>query len=183
MKKKQWKDKGYKGSRYGAATPFLDSGHEHRVKNTETGEQRAIQVYSDQTLEDAVKTGNQWTEVNEPQNSGKLKDSKENASQVNAEFDKTIGKNPSVTQARKFSDKQIVTVLREAAREETTVRDLCRSHGISESRFYKWRRSYQEMSPEQVGRVRKLKAENVRLKDELAKLKTEIKILKRGSAK
>ena len=91
-------------------------------------------------MEDAIKTGNQWTEVKEQKNGGSLKDSKENASQINAEFDELSGKSPSVAQARKFSDKQIVAILREAAREETTIRDLCRSYGISESRFYTWRR-------------------------------------------
>ena len=183
MNKKKWKDQGYQGSRYAAATPFLDSGHEHRVQNTETGEQRAVQVYNDQTLEDAIKTGNQWTEIDEPQSGEKLKDSGENASQANAEFDKTSGKSHSPVQARKFSDKQIVAVLHEAAREETTVRDLCRSYGVSESRFYKWRRLYAGMSPEQVTEMRKLKAENVRLKDELAESKAELKILRKASAK
>ena len=183
MKKKQWKDQGYQGSRYAAATPFLDSGHEHRVQNTETGEQRAVQVYNDQTLEDAIKTGNQWTEIDEPQSGEKLKDSGENASQANAEFDKTSGKSHSPEQVRKFSDKQIVAILHEAAREETTIRDLCRSHGVSESRFYKWRRRYEGMSPEQVTRVRKLKAENVRLKDELAERKAVSKIGKKRRLK
>ena len=183
MVKKKWKDKGYKGSRYGTATPFLDSGHEHHVKNTETGEQRAIKVYSNQTLESAVKAGNQWTEVNEQKNSRKLKDSKENASQVNAEFDELSGKGPSAAQARKFSDQQIVAILHEAAHEEASIRDLCRSYGISESRFYKWRSRYGGMSLEQITEMRKLKDENIRLKHELAERVTELETLKKSSSK
>jgi len=183
MKRKQWKDKGYKGSSYGTATPFLDSGHEHDVENTETGERRSIQVRSDQTLGEAIEAGNQWTEVNGQINDKNSKDSAENAARVNAEFDKLSGKILPAAKEQGFTAKQIVALLQEAARKETTIRDLCRSYGISESRFYKWRRRYGGMSPEQVTRVRKLKAENVRLKDDLAEREAEIKILKKAAAK
>jgi hypothetical protein len=64
-KKQQWKDKGYKGTRFNAAMPFLNSGHEHFVTNEETGEQRTIQVYTDQTLDEAIETGEQWIQSEE----------------------------------------------------------------------------------------------------------------------
>jgi putative transposase len=169
MKKKQWRDKGYKGSRYGTATPFLDSGHEYEVENTETGERRSIQVRSDQTLGEAIEAGNQWTEVNEQINDKNSKDSAENAARVNAESDKLSGKIFSAANERDFTAEQIVAVLREAKRKETTIRDLCRSHGIGESRFYKWRNRYGGMSAEQVNRMRNLNDENARLKRELAR--------------
>jgi putative transposase len=165
MKKKQWKDKGYKGSRYGTATPFLDSGHEHDVKNTETGEQRSIQVRSDQTLGEAIEAGNQWTEVGGQINDKNSTDSRENAAQTNAESDKLSGITLPATEKQKFTAEQIVAILQEAVSRETTIRDLCRSHGISESRFYKWRGRYGGMSPEQVKETRKLKNENGRLKN------------------
>jgi hypothetical protein len=69
IKKQQWKDKGYKGTRFNAATPFLNSGHEHFVTNAETGEQRTIQVNSDQTLAQAIETGEQWIQNEEEKNS------------------------------------------------------------------------------------------------------------------
>lgn len=59
--KKVWKDKGYIGSSFNAALPFLDSGHEHQLVNTETGERRTIHVRSNQTLSEAIKNGKQWT--------------------------------------------------------------------------------------------------------------------------
>lgn len=161
MKKKLWKDKGYKGSPYGTATPFLDSGHEHDVKNTETGEQRSIQVHSDQTLGEAIKAGNQWTEVDEQKSDENFKVPQEKAARVNAESDKKSGKILHAGEERTFTDEQIAAVLQEAARRETTIRDLCRSHGISESRFYRWRRRHGGMSPEQVKEMRKLKNENL----------------------
>ncbi|HEY8559196.1 MAG TPA: transposase [Pyrinomonadaceae bacterium] len=173
MKKKQWKDKGYKGSRYGAATPFLDSGHEHDVENTETGERRSIQVRSDQTLGEAIDAGNQWTEVNQQINAKNSKDSAENAARVNAESDRLSGKILPAAEGRNFTAKQIVALLQEAARKETTIRDLCRSHGIGESRFYKWRSRYGGMSLEQVKEVRKHKNENGRGKSESAERETK----------
>jgi putative transposase len=173
MKKKQWKDKGYKGSRYGTATPFLDSGHEHDVENTETGERRSIQVRSDQTLGEAIDAGNQWTEVNEQVNDKNSKDPAENAARVNAESDKLSGKILPAAEERNFTARQIVALLQEAARKETTNRDLCRSYGIGESRFYKWRSRYGGKSPEQVKEMRKHKNENVRSKNEAAERETK----------
>jgi hypothetical protein len=40
----------------------LNSGHEHQLVNTETGEQRTIHVHSNQTLGEAITNGEQWTE-------------------------------------------------------------------------------------------------------------------------
>jgi hypothetical protein len=59
--KKLWKDKGYTGGSFNAATPFLDSGHEHQLVNTETKEHRTIHVRSNQTLTEAIKSDEQWT--------------------------------------------------------------------------------------------------------------------------
>lgn len=63
--KQQWKDEGYAGTPFNVAMPFLNSGHEHEVTNSATGEQRTIQVYSNQTLEEAIETEKQWLETGE----------------------------------------------------------------------------------------------------------------------
>ena len=60
-KKKNWKDKGYTGDSFNAATPFLNSGHEHQLVNTETKERRTIHVRSNQTLSEAINSDEQWT--------------------------------------------------------------------------------------------------------------------------
>lgn len=36
---------------------------------------------------------------------------------------------------RKFTDEQIVSILQEAAKNEKSIRDLCREKGISENTF------------------------------------------------
>lgn len=60
-KDKLWKDKGYVGKPFNVAMPFLNSGHEHQLVNTKTGERRTIHVRSNQTLGEAITNGEQWT--------------------------------------------------------------------------------------------------------------------------
>lgn len=38
----------------------------------------------------------------------------------------------------RFTEAQIIGILREAERGEKTVGELCRSHGVSEQTFYRW---------------------------------------------
>ncbi|WP_241186094.1 transposase, partial [Enterobacter asburiae] len=40
---------------------------------------------------------------------------------------------------KRFSDEQIISILREA---EVPARELCRKHAISDATFYTWRKKY-----------------------------------------
>ena len=42
----------------------------------------------------------------------------------------------------KFSEEQIISILREAVKGEQTITAICRAHSISENTFYKWRQKY-----------------------------------------
>lgn len=42
----------------------------------------------------------------------------------------------------KFSEEQIVKILRAAERGEQTIAAVCRTHGVHETTFYKWRRHF-----------------------------------------
>jgi putative transposase len=64
----------------------------------------------------------------------------------------------------KFSDDQIVAILREAASGGCTQAELCRRHGVSQNTFYVWRRKYGGVDQEDVRRLRDLEAENAALK-------------------
>jgi len=64
----------------------------------------------------------------------------------------------------KFSDDQIVAILREAASGVCTQAELCRRHGVSQNTFYVWRRKYGGVDQEDVRRLRDLEAENAALK-------------------
>jgi len=79
---------------------------------------------------------------------------------------------------KRFSDEQIVAVLREGAAGGTTIGEVCRKHGISEPTFYVWRRRFGAMPESEVRRLRELEKENARLKRLLAERDVEIDVMK-----
>jgi len=76
----------------------------------------------------------------------------------------------------RFTDSQIIAILKEA---ENGVRvpDLCRTHGMSDATFYKWRAKFGGMDASMMKRMKELEEENRRLKKMYAeeKLKSEIR--------
>ncbi len=64
----------------------------------------------------------------------------------------------------KFSEEQIIGILREATKGEQTIGAVCRAHSISENTFYKWRQKYGGMEVADAKRLRELEKENARLK-------------------
>ena len=75
----------------------------------------------------------------------------------------------------KFTDSQIIAILKEA---ESGIRvpDLCRTHGMSDATFYKWRAKFDGMDASMMKRMKELEEENRRLKKMYAeeRLKAEI---------
>ncbi len=83
----------------------------------------------------------------------------------------------------KFSEEQIVKILREAERGEQTIAAVCRAHGIAENTFYKWRQKFCGMEVSEARRLRELERENARLKRLLAEHCIEIDAMKEVIAK
>ena len=83
----------------------------------------------------------------------------------------------------RFSEVQIVRILRQADAGEKTVGQLCREHGISENTFYRWRRRYGGMGLPELRRQRQLEQENARLKRLLAERDLEVDALRELLAK
>ena len=83
----------------------------------------------------------------------------------------------------RMSPEQIVKVLQEAEKGETSVGDVCRKHKISEATYYRWRRVYGDMKVPEVKRLRELEQENGRLKRILAERDLEIDVMKEVLAK
>ncbi len=75
---------------------------------------------------------------------------------------------------RRFTEEQIITILREAATGEQTIGSVCRAHGISENTFYTWRKKYAGVDVAAVKRLRELEHENARLKRLLAERDLEL---------
>lgn len=79
---------------------------------------------------------------------------------------------------KRFSDEQIVGILREAEVDGQTIGEVCRGHGISAPTFYVWRRKFGHMPESAVKRLKELEKENVRLKRLLAERDVEVDVLK-----
>jgi putative transposase len=77
----------------------------------------------------------------------------------------------------KFTEEQILALLKEADTEEKTVTELCREHGIAESTYYKWRKQYRGMDVKQLKDYRRLIQENTRLKQLLADAMLKVEAL------
>ncbi|HVX85684.1 MAG TPA: transposase [Phycisphaerae bacterium] len=78
---------------------------------------------------------------------------------------------------KRFSDEQVVAILREAESEQKTVAEICRKRGVSEPTYYNWKRKFASMAEPEVRRLRELEKENVRLKRLLAERDVEIDVM------
>src|SRR5438132_2330563 len=65
--------------------------------------------------------------------------------------------------AKRFSEEQIIGVLKEAEAGAKT-KELCRRHGISETTFYNWKAKYAVMTVSEARRLKELEQENAKLK-------------------
>ncbi len=79
---------------------------------------------------------------------------------------------------KRFTEEQIVRILREAETRETPILEVCRRNGISEVTYYRWRRRFQGLSITEAKRLRELEKENTRLKQILATRDLEVDALK-----
>ena len=81
----------------------------------------------------------------------------------------------------RFSEEQMVAILREADR--TNVTEAARKNKVSEQTIYSWRKHFGELAPADIKRLRTLEAENARLKRLLAERDLDISVLKEINAK
>ena len=79
----------------------------------------------------------------------------------------------------RFSEEQIVAILREADR--TSVADAAKKHKVSEQTLYVWRKHFAGLAPADVKRLKALELENNRLKHVAAAQALDIAILKEAA--
>ena len=65
---------------------------------------------------------------------------------------------------KRHSEEQIIRILREAERNDTSVREVCRQHNITEQTLYRWRNKYGGMDVADARRLKDLESENAKLK-------------------
>lgn len=77
----------------------------------------------------------------------------------------------------RFTEEQIIAVLREADAGRP-VKELARTHGITETTFYRWKAKYGGLPISEAKRLRGLEDENRRLKHVVADLTLDNQALK-----
>lgn len=85
---------------------------------------------------------------------------------------------------KRHSVDQIIATLRRADVElgkGNKVPDVCKTLGISEQTYYRWRQKYGGMKPEMAKELKSLQKENDRLKRLVADQALDISILKEAS--
>ena len=92
---------------------------------------------------------------------------------------------------RKFySSEEKIRIIIEGMRGETTIAELCRTEGISQGVYYKWSKDFMEAGKKRLSgdtmreanttEVRHLKDENSDLKELVAELSLEVRVLKKN---
>ncbi len=84
---------------------------------------------------------------------------------------------------RQWTEEQIIALLQQAERGETTIAEVCRTHGVTENTFYKWRKKYGGLQVNEVRHLRELEQEKARLKKLLAEAMLDNAVLKEVLAK
>lgn len=79
---------------------------------------------------------------------------------------------------KRFSEEQIVRILREAEQRGRSIGEICKAHGVSEQSFYRWRNKFGAMEVSDVRRLRQLEKENGQLKRLLAERDLELDAMK-----
>jgi putative transposase len=81
----------------------------------------------------------------------------------------------------RFTEEQMVAIIREADREQVSV--VAKRHGVSEQTIYTWRKRFGSFEANDVRLLRQLEAENARLKKLVVERDLEIEVMKEVAAK
>jgi transposase len=91
---------------------------------------------------------------------------------------------------RVFSSEEKIQIVLEGLRGEDSIPGLCRKHGIHENNYYNWSKEFLEAGKKRLSgdternasssEVKDHKEENFQLKDLVAELSIQVRVLKKG---
>ncbi len=85
---------------------------------------------------------------------------------------------------KRHTVEQIIGMIREAEvqiAQGATIAEVCRSLGVSEQTYYRWRKEYGGLKLDQARRLKDLERENARLRQAVADLTLDKQILKEAA--
>jgi len=77
----------------------------------------------------------------------------------------------------KFTEEQLIVILKGQEKSNIKVSDICRKHGISDQTFHNWKKKYGGLTLDELRRMKELEQENGRLKRAVAELTLDVQIL------
>ena len=78
----------------------------------------------------------------------------------------------------RFTQEQMIRIIRESDSPSQTIEQVARRHGITVTTLYRWKKKFGGMDVSQARRLKDLELENARLKKLLAERDLEVDLMK-----